>query len=189
MRRRPFRRRPVRRGRGARPPIPPVARRRLARARQAIEQGRFIEAARIYEELARGAYAHGRIRPGIHVDLEAARCYLRGDDLDGAQTTALRASERAIALGRPGLCRPLVEQVAHRLEQEGRDAAAFREKIAAVLEAPVSHPLLKPGTRDAQQHLPGSCPACSAPLHPEALEWVAEDRVACPYCGSIVVAE
>jgi hypothetical protein len=39
------------------------------------------------------------------------------------------------------------------------------------------------------RRLPPDCPACHAPLHPDELTWVAEDRVTCPFCGTIVLAE
>ena len=188
-RRRPFGPRRPRRGpTRARPLVPPVVRRRLERARRLVEQQHFLEAAGIYDQLARGAYAHGRIRPGIHMDLQAGRCYLLGDDVENAQTIAVRAAHRSSAFGRPHLCQALVMKIDHHLERNGGDAEGFREEIASVL-----------GTTDFQQadgfqrrfekRLPGSCPACSAPLHPEETEWVADDRVTCPYCGTIVLAE
>ncbi len=188
MRRQPFRRRPGRRAPAARPSVPPAVRRRLARARGAVEQRRFVEAGGIYKDLARSAYAHGRIRPGIHMSLEAGRCYLRANDLEKARTTVLRVARRAAEVGRPGLCRPLAERIVQRLEQAGHEADAFREEIAALLGSSEPRQTSGVGRRTAGT-LPGSCPACSAPLHPEEIEWVADDRVTCPYCGTIVVAE
>lgn len=188
MRRRPFRPGRPHRAPGARTRISLVVRRRLERARHLVEQQHFVEAAEIYGQLARGAYARGRVRPGIHMDLQAGRCYLLGDDVANAKAAAMRAVRRADAFGRPRLSQPLVTKVIHHLEQNGGDAEGFREEIASVLGT-VDFQQTSSPQRRSEKRLPGSCPACSAPLHPDEIEWVADDRVTCPYCGTIVLAE
>lgn len=180
---------PPRPSRRPRPPVPPPVRRRFLRAQRFIEQGNFIEAAGIYERLARAAYDRARVRPGLHMSLEAVRCYLLADDVERAKAIVLQVAQRAKDLGLPKLCWPLVDRIVQRLEAEGLDSESFREEITAVLGSFEAQPVPEIGRHAAQKSLPGSCPACSAPLHPEEIDWVAEDRVACPYCGSIVVAE
>lgn len=196
MQRRPFRPRPVpprRRPRRHRRPVVSRSQRMLVRAQRYVEQEKYLQAAEIYDRLAQGAYARARVRPGIHMDLEAARCYLQGADLDAAKARVLRAGRRGKALGLvyPRRGQALLEQVAQRLEATGRaaDAAQLRTEAAALLGDAWAEREVDSDQRSLKRTLPGSCPACSAPLHPDSLTWVAEDRVTCPYCGSVVIAE
>ncbi|MGC9399175.1 MAG: hypothetical protein ACP5HM_08560 [Anaerolineae bacterium] len=174
-------------------PVPPVVRRMLMRAHRAAEKGQYAEAAEVYDRLAREAYTRARVRPGVHMDLEAARCYLRSGEVDAARARLSRAAHRAVVVGYPLRCRPLVEQIVQRLEAAGRpgEAAQFHSEMAELLQTLAPEPSEVPtsASRSVPPRLPGSCPACSAPLHPEDLTWVAADRVTCPYCGTVVVAE
>ncbi len=196
MHRRSFRSRhvpPRRRPRRNRNPVVSRSQRMLVRAQRYVEQEKYLQAAEIYDRLARGAYTRARIRPGIHMDLEAARCYLQGADLDAARARVLRAGHRGKASGLfyPRRGQALLEQIAQRLEATGRtaDAAQLRTEAAEILGDAWAEREVNSDQRSLERTLPGSCPACSAPLHPDSLTWVAEDRVTCPYCGSVVVAE
>ncbi len=192
MRRRPFRLRPLR-PRPVRPRIPPVVQRALAEAQRLIASGKFREAAAIYDRLSQEAYARGRLRPGLHMDLEAGRAYLQAADVDQAQKRARRAVQNALQIARPGLVMPLVEGITRHLEAQGDPEAArsFREEIEALLQEQRVAPggFIGEPRRAPRKTLPGHCPACHAPLRPDEVEWLADDRVSCPFCGSVVVAD
>ena len=192
MRRRPFRLRPLR-PRSVRPRVPPVVQRALAQAQRLIAAGKFREAAAIYDRLAREAYARGRLRPGLHMNLEAGRAYLQAADVDQAQERVRRAMQNALQIARPGLALPLVEKITRHLEAQGAPAAArrFREEIEALLQEQRVALGGFPGEpgRAPRKTLPGHCLACHAPLRPDEVEWLADDRVSCPFCGSVVVTE
>ena len=192
MRRRPFRLRPLR-PRPIRPRVPPVVRRALAQAQRLIADGKFREAAAIYDRLAQEAYARGRRRPGLHMDLEAGRAYLQAADVDQSQERARRATQNALQIARPGLAMPLVEKITRHLEAQGAPEAArhFREEIETLLQEQRGAPGGSSGEpgRASRKTLPGHCPACHAPLRLDEVEWLADDRVSCPFCGSVVVAD
>ncbi len=192
MRRRPFRLRPLR-PRPVRPRVPPVVRRALAKAQRLVADRKFREAAAIYDRLAQEAYARGRLRPGLHMDLEAGRAYLQAADVNQAQERARRATQNALQITRPGLVLPLVGEITRHLEAQGDPEAArhFREGIEALLQEQRSAPggFIGEPRRAPRKTLPGHCPACHAPLRPDEVEWLADDRVSCPFCGSVVVAE
>lgn len=175
--------------------VPPGVRQALGEARQHLLDGQPLQAAAIYDRLALEAYNHGRPRPGVQMDLEAARAFLAGGDAVSAQQRALRALRFVLQVGRPVSVLPLIGRIMVYLESQGQTAEAqqFRAEVDKLLgerglafdavrqAAPVAP--AKPGK------LPGQCPACGAPLHPDELEWVGDDRVTCAFCGSIVVAE
>ncbi|MFP4345659.1 MAG: hypothetical protein ACLFU8_13275 [Anaerolineales bacterium] len=188
MRRSPFRpgpRRPLGSRGGRR--LPPVVRRALVNAQRLLDLGQHAQAAAVYDRLATEAYARGRVRAGVQMDLEAGRAYLRADLVDQAQARARRAVERSGELGHAGLVRSLVEGIVRRLEARGDSTAAqsFRAEMEARWETE-SPPPTAAQARTAR--LPAHCPACRAPLRLDEVEWSAEDRATCPFCGSVVVA-
>lgn len=189
MRHRPFRPRP------RRPLGPqwgkrqaPFVRRALMNAQRLLDLGQYARAASVYYRLATEAYARGRVRAGVQMDLEAGRAYLRADLLEQAQERARQAAERAQALGRGVVVRPLVEGIVRQLEAHGNATAAqrLREELEAWVGAPSSESAVR---EERRASLPGQCPACRAPLRSDEVEWSGEDRVTCPFCGSVVVAE
>ena len=169
--------------------VPAPVRRALRRARHLQEAADYSGAAQIYDRLARSAYARRRLRPGIHMDLEAGRCYLEAGETATARRCALRAARYAQRLRQPGLARPLAEAVTARLSVEDPQVAeAFGAEIRALL-GKADFVSEEQSQVSEVRRLPPDCPACHAPLHPDELTWVAEDRVTCPFCGTIVLAE
>lgn len=201
MRRRP--RRPRRRWPGRRPAVvggragvPPAIRHALQRARRLLDAGREVEAAAIYERLASRAYDRNRLRPGVQMDLEAARAWLRAERLDAAQARALHALDALLDRDRlPGLVVPIAARIADAMEAQGDPdaAAAFREQVEARLAA---HEISLDETGGASGHaserrgrLPDQCPSCYAPLRTDEVTWLESDRAQCSYCGSVVLTE
>jgi len=200
FRRRPFRPRRPGPGRGPRQPaVPPMVRHALEHARRAMQEGAPDKAAGIYVRLADEAYARGRIRPGVQMDIEATRAFLAAEKFDRARARALHALEYLLAAGKlPYRARPAVERVAAAITAQGDEdsARAFRQRVEALLEAyghswneltdvPVDGPRSRGGR--ARGRLPAQCPACAAPLRSDEVEWVEDDRAMCTYCGSMVL--
>lgn len=201
----PFRRRPIRARRPGplrnprQPAVPPVVRRALERAQRALATGTPDEAARIYIRLADEAYARGRLRPAVQMDLEATRACLAGQDFAGAQTRALHALERLLVAGRhPHRVKPAVERIAAAMTAQGAEDQArdFRQRVAELLAAhghswddlaaAPDGPAALPATA-SHGRLAAQCPSCYAPLRPDEVEWVEVDRARCTYCGSIIL--
>ncbi|MCJ7548430.1 MAG: hypothetical protein MUQ30_01970 [Anaerolineae bacterium] len=182
------------------PTVPPMVRHALEHAQRAMQEGVPDRAARIYVRLADEAYADGRIRPGVQMDIEATRAFLAAQEFDRAQARALHALEYLLAAGRlPHRAKPAVERVAAAMTAQGdKDAApAFRQRVEALLEVyghswdelaagPGGDPRSPAGR--ARGRLPAQCPSCYAPLRSDEAEWVEEDRATCTYCGTIVLA-
>lgn len=202
MRRRPFRPRPPRpRGPGRPRPlrpgvIPPVVRRALANAQRLRDAGRHLEAASIYDRLALEAYERSRLRAGIHMDLEAGRSYLQGEQVQRAQERARRALRHALRIHRPALVLPLIAAIVRHLEEAGQveEAQQFREEMDSTIEGRAGTPypageVEATAVETRRPKLPTNCPSCQAPLRPDEVEWVGSDRCSCPFCGSIVVAQ
>jgi len=49
-----------------------------------LEQGKFEEAAKLFDELAQDAEEQGQLFRAAHLSGQAARCYLQLDDVDAA---------------------------------------------------------------------------------------------------------
>ena len=62
-------------------------------------------------------------------------------------------------------------------------AVELRAEGTALLGAKVKRP------SSPQAALPTLCPACSAPLRSDEVEWIDAQSAACAYCGSRVRAE
>ena len=177
-----------------------MGRHALVHAQRAMQEGTPDKAAGIYVRLADEAYARGRIRPGVQMDIEATRAYLAAEELDRAQARALHALEYLLAAGKlPHRAKPAVERVIAAMAAQGAEDAAhaFRQRAEALLEkyghswdkltdVPVGDPRSRGG--QLRGTLPAQCPSCHAPLRSDEVEWVGDDRATCAYCGSIVLA-
>lgn len=182
FRRRAFR--PLRRFR-RRPPMP--ARRPvpepLLRAMRLLDEGKFEEAVEAFENLAREAEERGQILPAARLTAEAARCYVRLDDIDQAYDRGKKALDLFKRAGRPGAARRLGERMLNILRDTGRQAEAEAlERELQQLPAPEQPPVRR-------GQLPGKCPQCGGPIKESEADWVGPSSAECPYCGSVVAAE
>jgi hypothetical protein len=153
--------------------------------------GQFFDAVRIYDRLAREAYARERVRAGVQMDVEAARALLSAQAPAKAQEHALRALRALVDRELPP--RPVMPVIG-RVGEAMDDAAAaqFREQVDELL---MQHGLAaeasrRPGSTppERQGRLPAQCPACYAPLRSDEVDWLASDRAQCSYCGQVVLA-
>ena len=195
-----FRRRPNRPVRGSGPrriPLaaPPVVRQALIRADRARIEGAYDEAARIYKRLADEAYVRGRPRPGIQMDLEAARAWLQEQGFDRAQASVIRALKTAVNGGAlpPGVA-AMINRVADAMAALGSDdqVVEFRRQVDSTL---IEHGLAAgdlsasppPPRAEVGGQLPAHCPSCYAPVHSDEVEWAEPGRAQCGYCGTVML--
>lgn len=123
-----------------RPRRPP---RLILKARQLLHEGRFAEAAAAFDRLAQGAEERGMVARAGQLNLEAARCYLRLDDLDSAYERARKGLRLFREAGRPGRVRELAPRILRALQDKGRHREA--EELKKELEALIGPP--PPGPR------------------------------------------
>jgi len=180
----------------------PRPRQMLARAHRLLDQGKFAEAAPIFERLAVGAAERGMLNRAGDLYLQSARCHLETGDV----TRAVEQGKQALRLfGRAGLVgkiQKVVPRMAEALEGKGykAEAEALRQEVEARLaEAPSGPrpmpaappdrwpPFAGPGRPPiGRRDLPAKCPACGAPVKPGDVSWLDPQTAECPYCGSVL---
>jgi len=180
--------------RARRPPRP------ILKARKLLQEGRFAQAAGAFDRLARGAEERGMLARAGQLNLEAARCYLRLDDLDSAYERTRKSLRLFREAGRPGRVREVAPRVICVLEERGRhkEAEELKKELEALMgpappgprrrPTPVGEPgfPLTPEPIIVREELPEKCPHCSAPLKDEEVDWVGPHTAECPYCGGVV---
>jgi tetratricopeptide (TPR) repeat protein len=148
-----------------------------------LEQGKFEEAAKLFDQLAQDAEEQGQIVRAAHLMCQAARGYLQLDEVDAAYERGMKALDILKRAERPGAARRLGEKMAQALKDKGRQAEA--EAVERELQQlPASAPL---GVRRGE--LPGKCQQCGGPVRETEVTWVGPSSAECPYCGSVVKAE
>ena len=188
-------------------PFPPRRRPRprqmLARANRLFDQGRFAEAAPIFDRLARGAAERGMLNRAGDLYLQSARCHLEM----GKANLAIERGKQALRLfGRAGLFGKigrLMPRIVDALREKGykAEAEALQKEVEARLAEvppgarlaawpPTARPALSvaEGPPMARQELPAKCSACGAPVKPDDVTWLDPQTAECPYCGSVLKA-
>jgi hypothetical protein len=193
-------------------PFPPRRRRPrprqiLARANRLFDQGKFAEAAPIFDRLARGAADRGMLNRAGDLYVQSARCHLEM----GKATVAVERGKHALRLfGRAGLfgkIERLMPRMVETLQEKGykAEAEALRQEVEARLAEvpperrqplgarpagwpPTSRPALSAveGPPMTRRELPAKCPACGAPVKPDDVTWLDPQTAECPYCGSVL---
>ena len=174
----------------------------LNHAQRLFEEGRYQEAAPIFERLAEGAAERGMWSRAGDLALQVARCYLESGQVD----QALQRGKQALQLyGRGGLIgkvQTVLPRMVQALEDKGyhAQAQALRTEVEARLaDLPADRRVAlrglaarwpvfqqRPGT--APRELPARCPSCGAPAHPDEVTWLDQTTAECPYCGSVLKA-
>jgi thioredoxin-like negative regulator of GroEL len=163
---------------GRRPVAEPVR-----RAMKLFEDGKFEEAGQAFEKLAQGAEERGMPLRAGHLAAQAARCYLKLDDIDTAYDRGMKALDLFKSAERPAAARRLAERMVKALKEKGRQAEAEAlERELQQMPAPE-----RPGVRRGE--LPGKCSQCGGPVREAEVTWVGSSSAECPYCGSVIKAE
>ena len=194
-------------------PFPPRRRPRprqmLARANRLFDQGRFAEAAPIFDRLARGAAERGMLNRAGDLYLQSARCHLEM----GKANLAIERGKQALRLfGRAGLFGKigrLMPRIVDALREKGykAEAEALQKEVEARLAEVPPERRQPPGARPAgwppfarpalsvvegppmaRQELPAKCSACGGPVKPDDVTWLDPQTAECPYCGSVLKA-
>ncbi len=159
----------------------------LQHANQLFISGNYAEAARAFEQLARGAEERYSERaPFLY--LEAGRAAIF-DEQNQAGVAHLRRGLTLLASqGRYPRMHMLGGRIVNELNARGLKNEA--DEIASLLHANLpkqsapheAAPVKKPT-------LPTHCPNCGGALRPDEVEWLDEVTAECAYCGSMVRGE
>ncbi len=177
-------------GPGRIPPGPLLQ--RLAEAHQLLNQQRYVQAADLFEELARGAQIRDPNRaPQLY--LQAGRACLLNRDVD----RAMRLVYHGLGLLAAEARWPKLIKLSHFVALELHDqdlptqAAALQDWVNAHVSAAGAAPDQEEASRPAEAHplLPLTCPSCGGPLRPDEIEWTDAVTAECQFCGSMIRSE
>jgi hypothetical protein len=177
----------------------PGPRQILVRANRLFDQGKFAEAAPIFDRLARGAAERGMLNRAGDLYLQSARCHLEM----GKAALAVERGKQALRLfGRASLfgkIERLMPRMVDALQEKGHqaEAEALRQEVEARLAEVPPERRRSPGARLAgwppaarpvarRGELPARCSACGAPVKPDDVTWLDPQTAECPYCGSVL---
>ncbi len=194
-----FRRRPIRGpiggpARNANRPAA-AARQALIEANRLMDQGKFEQAAPIFERVAQAAQQHGMLARVPNLNLQAARCRYHSGKPEIGRSHLKQALDQLAAMKKWQRLQNVVADTSAELRQLGypKDAADTEAWLASVLPTGVTQPPSARGSTFIQPaqaaRLPVRCPTCGAGLRPNEVEWLDNITAECPYCGGPVQTE
>jgi hypothetical protein len=154
-----------------------------------MEQGQPAKAASIFDTLASAAFQRN-IPRASQLTLQSGRAWIEAGETDHGlerireglkQMVHFQQFQQLPAIGRrilDGLRERGLENEVQKLETEMNEL--FASEGLTMARQPDS---------TARRRLPVKCPSCGGTVHPAEIEWVADDRSVCAYCGSIFEAE
>ncbi len=178
-----FRRRPVRRALRAARPGPKV---RLNQAHALFNQGKYVRAAEIFEDLAEGALRHRIPRaPYLFVQAGRARFYAGQAGVGLAQVKRglklFADKQRWGELYRTG--KWVVSELAERGFKE--QSEAISEWLIETLPTKVEEEIkAKAAIESKRPVLPLKCPSCGGSVDPGEVRWLDTVTAECVFCGS-----
>jgi tetratricopeptide (TPR) repeat protein len=203
FRRRPFRgpalgrRRPPL-ARPSRRPLPPRVRQALIHANRSMEDGRFAEAARIFDRLSGEADRFGMPIRAANLKLRSSRAYFAAGDIEAALGQAEQALRLFIANDQAERVPVLLSRMTSAMREKGYDAQAdhLQQEVERLLdgvglsldEARQRGPTQIASSASERGSLPSRCSGCGVPLVPDEVEWHDPYTAECLYCGTIVKA-
>lgn len=167
-----------------------VARQRLKEARGHYREGRYGEAAALFERMAGVARERDMPRVAVHLGARAAACHAQLGDaaafetwLGHAISDAQHEGDRdraARTFGR--LVQALKESP---LSEQASDVVqTVRSQLGVVPRAPELS--TAPVNRSVRRHLPQKCANCGAPVNADDVEFNEDGSVDCETCGGLV---
>ena len=181
MFRRPFVR-PLRRA--LRPDVHPL----LMKANELATAGRYVEAATLYEQLARGAQAR-RLPRDAQLFLQAGRCHVLAGQIQQGMADFKQGLAILTQRGEVQRLHNLGQRIRDELAAMGLQAEAA-EITALLTGMPISQaPAAAPAAAAQTRLLPTTCPSCGGPVRSDEVEWVDEASAECGFCGSILRTE
>jgi hypothetical protein len=158
-----------------------------------MEQGRFGQAAQIFDRMAKEARDRGRLAPAARLALRAAHAHLAADEVDTALKRARRGLDLLTQSGRIRRVPAALDRIVEDLQDRGYESEAegLRSEVEQRLsQAGVDRQSLESAAvgDERRGELPAKCPTCGGPLLVDDVEWSDPSTAACPYCGSPVKA-
>jgi hypothetical protein len=152
-----------------------------------MAEGSFIEASRIFEELASAAVKRGIPRaPQLY--LQAGNATLKTGEYAPAISLFLRGLHLMDEMGQirrlPAASQRVLDEF-HSLGLEDEYKALESEIIQLLTRRNLNLPSTAPPKKD---RLPGKCPQCGGIVHPQEVDWIDSTKASCDYCGSILEA-
>ena len=169
-------------------PIDPL----LVEANHLFSQGKFLQAAGLYETLAHRALDRGGPR-APHLFVLAGRANLMGGKT-AEGVDHLEYSLRLLAnAGRWDDLKRMGARVVEELEERGfKDEASricdYVEAAERLHQQPISGSAQRSAGELGRGNLPTNCSTCGAGVHPGEVEWADDSSAVCSYCGNIVRA-
>lgn len=181
----PFRRPIPPRRRPRRPLQRPGARQAiqaLRRAHQLLDEGKYSQAAEIFDRLADGALQRG-FHQAPNLSFQAARAWLQAGQVNKALPRALSGLKWLLNAGHFQRFSAAEQRVLQLLEEQGyqTEADQLRSELET-LKAGKQFPAIQ-GMR-SRPNLPAKCPYCGGNILPDEVEWCDETTPGCSYCGS-----
>ncbi len=159
---------------------------RMREAQRLMAEGKFVEAAAVFDDMSQRAVQNGRVPFAITMAMQAGRAYAQAGRGDEALARARRALDLILNAGQPARATRAMPRAIAFLRAHGFNAqAATLEKEAARRLAPLGLSLQALPNVGART-LPPTCPQCAGPLRSDEAEWIDAFSAECPWCGSAV---
>ncbi len=181
FRRRPFRRLQTAAGRSR--PLRRVALNQLRLANRYFDEGKWHEAAEVYESLANAAEKRGMPQtPQLY--LRAGRSWLQHGDHEAGIKLLKHAVRSFPQFGQTGRLYHIRPRLVDGLNQLGfeREAVELNQLIHGLLD---QSPPITTSAFDRQGRFPAKCVSCGATLRPDEMEFLDPQTGVCGYCGSV----
>ena len=169
----------------------PVVLRALRRVHRQLASGQYAQAYPTLKRLAEDAAEAGMPVQAATLYAQAARARLEmaAPGAQNAAWDAVELEQNALHLlydaEQIARAQMLLAEMLRLLERKryAEQAIELRAQGTALLGARIQRP------PPPQAALPERCPACSAPLRADEVEWTGERRAECVYCGSAIRVE
>jgi len=163
---------------------------RLVHANRLLEEGDYLQAAQLYEELGRQELDLGKVR-APYLFLQAGQARLLGGDKDAGIALIQQGLGMFEAEGRWRKLQRAGSRVLAGLRGSGYDDEAV--KIEQWLQKTLqpqgefsAMPVSSSSEEERHPLLPTTCPACGASLYPQEVDWVDALTAECNYCGNLI---
>jgi hypothetical protein len=160
-----------------------------------MEDGKFGEAAGIFERLARAANERGLLVRAAELTLQAFRARFSAGEVEAAVDRGKEGLRLLVRGGRVGRVPTVLARITAALRDGGYDAQAdeLEQEVAQALgQVGLSLDDAKARAHRVPERrgtLPARCSGCGAPLVPDEVQWYDARTAECPYCGTVVKAD
>ncbi len=157
----------------------------LVQANQLLAQGRPLEAAPRFAQVAQAMQSSGHPRRAANLYARAAHAYADGDDGANALANAKEALQLFNQANMPSRLATFYANITRKMSSHGMTTAV--DELERGYGSRMAPPAVPPHRLHAV--LPTNCPKCGAPVHTEDATWVDENTLECEYCGALIRSE